>query len=117
MTWVRHVANSWGEIEMKQAFVLLYRPGPAWIEGKPVSEQPLREHLDYLSGLYQTGTLLMAGPFTDDTGGLGILNVASQDEAENILSRDPAVIEGVLTAELHLWDIVIKGASGIRSTT
>ena len=53
--------TSWGEIEMKQAFVLLYRPGPAWIEGKPVSEQPLREHLDYLSGLYQTGTLLMAG--------------------------------------------------------
>ncbi len=52
----------------------------------------------------------MGGPFTDDTGGLGILNVASQDEAENILSRDPAVIEGVLTAELHLWDIVIQSS-------
>ena len=91
---------------MQRAFVILYNPGPAWIEGKPVAEQPLREHVDYMHGMYQTGALLMGGPFTDNTGGLVVLDVASEDEAQRIRSQDPAITEHVLTAELHLWDIM-----------
>ncbi|MEE8303803.1 MAG: YciI family protein [Candidatus Tectomicrobia bacterium] len=91
---------------MKRTFVILYNPGPAWIEGKPVSEQPLQGHVDYMHGVYQTGALLMGGPFADNTGGLVVLDGVEKDEAQSILSQDPAVIAHVLTAELHLWNVL-----------
>ena len=28
----------------KATYLVLYRPGPAWLTGKSVMEQPLREH-------------------------------------------------------------------------
>lgn len=27
-----------------KTFIVIYRPGSSWIEGKPISEQPLQEH-------------------------------------------------------------------------
>jgi hypothetical protein len=29
---------------MKKTFLVLYRPGPSWIEGKSIYEQPLEAH-------------------------------------------------------------------------
>jgi uncharacterized protein len=86
---------------MKQMFVLIYSQGPAWVEGKPASQQPLGEHGDYIHSLFQQGKLVMAGPFTDDAGGLAVIEVDGAEEAGNILASDPAVTNQIMTCEMH----------------
>ena len=50
-------------------FAIVYRPGPAWIPGRPLREQALASHLSYMQALFRTGSLVFAGPFLDDSGG------------------------------------------------
>ena len=40
---------------MKNTFVLLWEPGPAWIEGKTVREQPYwAQHADFMDPLFES---------------------------------------------------------------
>jgi uncharacterized protein YciI len=91
---------------MKQAFVIYYRRGPAWIDGKTVFEQPLQEHLAYMKGLKAAGTLMLGGPFTDNSGGMVVVDAAGADEAQAILEGDPAVRDRVMVAEAHPWKLM-----------
>lgn len=91
---------------MKQAFVIYYRRGPAWVEGKSVFEQPLQEHLAYVKGLAARGTLRLGGPFTDDSGGLIVVDAANVADAQALLEADPAVRDRVMTAEAHPWKLL-----------
>ena len=75
----------------KTTFLVIYRPGPAWLVGKPVSEQPLKEHGKYMLGLYVKGSMKLAGPLTDNAGGAVVLAVADESEAKAIVTEDPAV--------------------------
>ena len=38
--------------EGKATYLVIYRPGPAWLVGKSVLEQPLKEHGKYMLSLY-----------------------------------------------------------------
>lgn len=89
-----------------QTFLVIYRPGPAYDPAKSVREQALGDHGKYLLGLYKTGEMTAAGPFTDNWGGGVILSVADQDAAEAIARNDPAVLSGVFAWEVHPWDLV-----------
>lgn len=89
--------------EAKQTFLVIYRPGPAWLPGKPVAEQPLLEHGRYLLGLFAQGLMKEAGPFLDDAGGAVILEVADEAEAKALIDRDPAVTQRIMVTELHPW--------------
>jgi uncharacterized protein len=90
----------------KITFLLVYRPGPAWLAGKPVSEQPLKEHGSYMLSLYAKGVLKFAGPFTDDAGGAVVLEVDSEAQAREIVANDPAVLTHVFVHELHPWRLM-----------
>jgi uncharacterized protein YciI len=92
---------------MKVTFLVIYRPGPAWPPGKSVSELPLKEHWDYMVSLYANGTMKLAGPLTDNTGGAVVLEVASEAEAKEIVTNDPAVKAGIFLHELHPWAPVL----------
>jgi uncharacterized protein YciI len=91
----------------KSTFLVTYRPGPAWLPGKPVEEQPLQAHGSYLLDLYIQGALKFAGPFTDDRGG-GVLVFEAADEttARKLLAADPAVISGLMVPDLRPWRMV-----------
>lgn len=90
----------------KQTFIIIYKPGSAWLVGKPVSEQPLKEHFQHILNLYKTGILHFAGPFEDNTGGAAVIEVAGEAEAKNIADHDPAVINHIFIYELHPWRLV-----------
>jgi len=90
----------------ERLYLVSYRPGPAWVAGKPLAEQPLREHGRYMLGLYTKGALKFAGPFTDDAGGAAAFEAASAEEAQAIVAADPAVSSQVFLAELHPWALV-----------
>jgi hypothetical protein len=36
-------------------YAFIYSPGPQWIPGKPVTEQPLQEHMGYMVELKKQG--------------------------------------------------------------
>lgn len=91
------------EIATKATYPVLYRPGPAWLTGKSVMEQPLKEHGKYMLSLYIKGSMKLAGPLTDNAGGAVLLEVAN--EAKAIVANDPAVKSGVFVYEMHPWKL------------
>jgi uncharacterized protein YciI len=90
----------------KSTYLVVYRPGPAWIPGKPVKEQPLKEHGKYMLSLYKNGILKIAGPFTDDAGGAVMFEAENDEEANAIVAADPAVASKIFLSELHPWGLV-----------
>lgn len=110
LTGDKSKSSTGGEIKpdesKKEMFIVIYKPGAAWIKGKPVTEQPLQEHGKYLLGLYKSGILRFAGPFTDDTGGAAALEVSDEAEARNLVERDPAVINKIMVYEIRPWRLV-----------
>jgi uncharacterized protein YciI len=93
-------------------FVVLLKHGPNWIPGKSVSEQPLLKHGRYLQELMDKGTLQLAGPFLDDSGGFILLNAANESEARRIVAHDPGVTEGILEADIRAVAIAFDAATG-----
>jgi uncharacterized protein len=89
----------------KAAYLVLYRPGPTWLTGKSIMEQPLKEHGKYMLSLYIKGSMKLAGPLTDNAGGAVLLEVANEAEAMAIVTNDPAVKSGVFVYELHPWKL------------
>ena len=90
----------------KTTYLVVYRPGPSWVAGKPLAEQPLKEHGRYMIELYGKGTLKFAGPFLDDSGGAMVFEAASEADAKAIVAADPAVVNGIMIGDLRPWRIV-----------
>ena len=90
-------------------FVVIYTPGPAWLQGKSITEQPyFREHGRYMQRFFADKRLIMGGPFMDNQGGLGIIDVANEAQAREILEQDPAVLARVFQPHLHPWHAVFN---------
>jgi uncharacterized protein YciI len=89
----------------KVTYLIIYRPGPGWVTGKPVTEQPLKEHGNYMLSLYRKGSMKMAGPLGDDAGGAVLLEVSDEAEAKAIVANDPAVKSGIFVSEMHPWKL------------
>jgi uncharacterized protein len=91
----------------KRTFLVIYRPGPAWLPGKPLAQQPLQGHGEYMLSLYSKGLLKIAGPFVDDTGGGAVLlEVNDEAHAKDLVANDPAVKNGAFLHELRPWYLV-----------
>ena len=96
-------------------YLVVYKPGPAFLPGKPLTEQPLREHGRYMLSLFEAGTLKFAGGFADDSGGALAFEAADEASARAIVQADPAVVSGVFVFELHPWRLVDWPARLARS--
>ncbi|HYD46568.1 MAG TPA: YciI family protein [Phenylobacterium sp.] len=81
-------------------FAVLYKPGPSWKAGAPMSQQGLGPHARYIGELQREGRIYAAGPLGAEKG-LAIVGATSLDEAKAILARDPAITSGIFTAELE----------------
>jgi uncharacterized protein YciI len=87
----------------RQLFLFLYRPGPAWRVGVPMREQDLRAHAAYHAQLLHEGRSFAGGGYVGEEGGMAIVRAADRAEAEAMLAADPAIRNGVFTAELRQW--------------
>jgi uncharacterized protein YciI len=90
----------------KRTYLVVYRPGPGWIQGKSMQEQPpLKGHGRYMLELYRKGVLQFAGRFGDNIGG-AMAFVANDDaEAAALIEADPAVTTGMFAFELRAWEL------------
>ncbi len=62
---------------MVKSFVAYYEPGPNWLKGMPMKDQPLKAHVEYMVALHDRERLTMGGPFADDSGALVIFTAES----------------------------------------
>ncbi len=92
---------------MTDSYAAYYEPGPKWLKGKPLNDQPLKSHVDYLVSLHEKGKVSMGGPLADGSGGLVIFTAESQEEVESLLLSDPAIADGILAATVKKWARVI----------
>jgi len=91
---------------MKTTYLVLYRPGPHWVAGKPIRQQPPKEHGKYMLDLYARGAMKLAGPFEDNTGAAIMIEATDEAEAKALVAGDPAVKDGIFAAEIHPWALV-----------
>ena len=78
----------------------------------------LPEHLEYMIGLEKRGALFASGPLGTAPGkplgdGLTIVRAQNEDEARQIASADPFVVNKIRTFELREWT-VMEGSLGVR---
>jgi len=88
------------------SYLCVYRPGPRWLPGKPLSEQPLREHGRYMLDLYKRGVMRLAGRFADGSGGAMLFGADDDASAKAIVEADPAVVADTFVYELKQWAFV-----------
>jgi len=92
-------------------FVVIHSPGPSWIEGKTIFEQPgLQAHIDHYRKLLEAGKLMAGGPFLDEAaGGMMIPQPGlSEEEITAFAQEDPAVKSGLLTFRVRRWLVGMK---------
>ena len=88
-------------------FVVIYSPGANWDHNKSTQEL-IGEHAQYLQSLFDQNKVVMAGPFSDDSGGVAILQVDSENEARKVVENDPCVRSRVINADLRPWKVFLK---------
>jgi hypothetical protein len=81
----------------------MYTPGSNWLPGKPIMEQPLQEHVQYMLKLDMNGILVMGGPLVDNAGGLIVINADTIEVAQAVMFNDPAITKGICRGEAHPW--------------
>jgi uncharacterized protein YciI len=85
-----------------------WRAGPAWTSGS-VDEQPgWDEHAAYIDDLIERGIFVMGGPLADQKGSQSLLENVTEQEARELVLRDPFVENGVFELEeVRAWNIFV----------
>lgn len=93
------------EYGMKQYIMAFLLEGPNRDQDSTTAAALQRAHLDNINRLAEQGTLVLAGPFMDNTNirGIYIFNVKTVEDAKALTESDPAIQAGRLSMELHPW--------------
>lgn len=92
--------------------VVFHRPGPAWLPGKTLFEQPgVRAHVEHYRQWLDGGQLALGGPHLDAAGGGMMVPAAGvpEEEVRRFALADPAVADGTLVVEVRPWLIGMRG--------
>lgn len=84
---------------------LLTGPGDTEITDEGERNKLFRGHFANITRLAEEGKLVLAGPFIEapPKRGLYIFNVASIEEAEELIRMDPAIAAGIFKVELDKY--------------
>ena len=94
---------------MKNTFVILWAPGAAWTAGKSVREQAYwDEHAEFMDRLFEDGTVILGGPFSDGTGSLVIAEAEDLDEVSTLFAKDPFLVHQIFALRsLKQWQLFL----------
>jgi uncharacterized protein len=82
--------------------------GPTWAGGPPDEQPGWDDHAAFVDELVARGTMVMGGPFADYSGSLIVLENVSEDEARELVARDPFVVNGVFVLEeVRAWNVYV----------
>ena len=94
-------------VVLRPARIEMLTVGPTAEESRHVGE-----HFEYCSNLVASGKMLLAGRTVgtlSETIGILILHAESDEEVALIVSSDPAVSNGVMTAEVQPFRLALLG--------
>jgi len=75
---------------------------------KEYPKELIKEHVEYLKQIEQSGKLVMCGPFQDAKGGIIILKVDSLKEAKLIAAADPFTKGGFSAYKIRILRLSCK---------
>ncbi|MGD6803878.1 hypothetical protein FZC79_17605 [Rossellomorea vietnamensis] len=96
-----------------QQFIYKLKLVDRWTTEKNWTEKEndtVARHFQYLTKLLDDKTLIFAGKtkgLNPSTFGIVIFQAETDDEAESIMIQDPAVKEGIMTAELFPFQVAL----------
>ncbi|MEU9329981.1 YciI family protein [Streptomyces canus] len=61
----------------------------------------------FLAELFEQGTLVMSGPFSDGHGGMAILRGDSLEAAQDLYGESPIVRSGVAAVDVREWNVLL----------
>src|SRR4051794_41647268 len=90
---LRGPARSRRSAAMTVLQLIEHSPGPHWVAGLDLREQPgVEHHLATMRGWLESGRLIMGGPFLDaGGGGAGVVRFASVEAAQPPADTQPAL--------------------------
>lgn len=93
------------EYGMHSYVMAILKSGPNTPPTAEIRDSLFRGHMDNIQRMAEEGTLVLAGPFMDDSEyrGIYIFDVSSVDEAIKLTETDPAIQYGSLIMELKPW--------------
>ncbi|HTX48571.1 MAG TPA: YciI family protein [Caulobacteraceae bacterium] len=93
----------------KRYFVLAHAPGPKWDSTKGFRQQVgIDQHETYMQDFFDRGTLVLGGPYLDNSGGMMIFDLDSAEDAQRVAEGDPTVRSGLLAVTVKPWLAVFR---------
>jgi uncharacterized protein len=97
----------------RERLVVRFRAGPTWSRGSVREQADWDAHAEFVDALVERGTMVMGGPFSDNSGSMSLLEGVDVDEARRILEDDPFMQNGVFELdEIREWAIIVDELSG-----
>jgi len=98
-------------------FVLRYQPGSAWVEGKPLTEQAIASHLDYIENAVAGGQVIAGGPINGGgSGGMYLIRAADLAAAQRFTTADPGVASALFAPRIDGWQAMTVPQSETRTS-
>jgi uncharacterized protein YciI len=92
-------------------YAAFLRPGSLWNPNKTAREQPFwDEHARYMDALFETGVIVLGGPFADRTGALVIVKADNANQVREMYREDPWTTQDVMKVDdVKEWTIFLNG--------
>lgn len=95
-------------------YLIMYRPPRStFVDDATVDEMAaVANHFEYLKGLLNRGTLLLAGRIDDARFGIAVVTADNEIQARSIMENDPAVRADVFSGELLPFRLALMAGTG-----
>ena len=95
---------------MSRHYLIMYRPPRDGFaeNATPEESAEVMKHFEYLKQLHAEKVVLFAGRIEDARFGIALLETETEQEAQEILDNDPAVIAKVFSAELLPFSLALR---------
>jgi uncharacterized protein YciI len=111
---VQSLAGQEPKTEKPKQFIYVLHLVPRLYDDKAWTEQDkaaVNQHFNRFKEAVQSGRLILAGRTrepADKTFGIAIFEASDEATARKFMEEDPAVVGGVMTAELHPFAVALQ---------
>lgn len=94
------------DLGMKTFIMVILKTGKVQITDSVKRAEMFRGHFDNINKLAEAGKMVLAGPIgkNDNTyRGIFVFDVATIEEAKELIQGDPTIVNGVFDVEFYKW--------------
>ena len=85
-----------------------WKAGPMWTSGAVDDQLGWDEHAAFIDDLIDRGIFVMGGPLADQSGSQSLLENVTEEEARELVLKDPFVANGVFELqEVRAWNVFV----------